>query len=130
MRVNRSTGYGLLAVGYIARHKDEPIILSQTISKQYGIPVEYLLKIMQQLVRANILRSKRGPRGGFSLARPISKITMLDIIEAVEGPIDQSLGLTEQAPREKFAKNAEKTYDQVIAQARNGFKKVKVSDLL
>ena len=130
MRVNRSTGYGLLAVGYIARHKDEPIILSQTISKQYGIPVEYLLKIMQQLVRANILRSKRGPRGGFSLARPISKITMLDIIEAVEGPVDQSLGLTEQAPREKFAKNAEKTYDQVIAQARNGFKKVKVSDLL
>jgi Rrf2 family protein len=130
MRMNRSTGYAVLAVGYIAQHKEEPIILSQTISKEYKIPVEYLLKIMQQLVRANILRSKRGPRGGFSLARATTKITMLDIIEAVEGPIDRPLGLTEQAPREKFANKAEKAYGQVIDQARNGFKKMKVSDLV
>ncbi len=130
MRMNRSTGYALLAVGYIAQHKDKPIILSQTISKEYKIPVEYLLKIMQQLVRANILRSKRGPRGGFSLARVTTKITMLDIIEAVEGPIDRPLGLTEQAPREKFANKTEKAYGQVINQARNGFKKIKISDLV
>jgi len=130
MRMNRSTGYALLAVGYIAQHKDEPIILSQTISKEYNIPVEYLLKIMQQLVRANVLRSKRGPRGGFSLARSVTKITMLDIVEAVEGPIDRPLGVTEQAPKEKFANKAEKAYGQVITQARNSFKKITVSDLL
>jgi len=129
MRMNRSTGYALLAVGYIAQHKEEPIILSQTISREYKIPVEYLLKIMQQLVRANILRSKRGPRGGFSLARPTTKITMLDIIEAVEGPIDRPLGLTEQAPKENFANKAEKAYGQVVTQARNSFKRLKVSDL-
>jgi len=43
--------------------------LAARVSKEYGIPLEYLMKIMQQLVRANILRSKRGPRGGFSLTR-------------------------------------------------------------
>ena len=69
MRVSRSTGYALLAVGYLAQHQDEGIILSQDIAKKYNIPLEYLLKILQQLVRANILRSKRGPRGGFNLAR-------------------------------------------------------------
>lgn len=58
MRISRSTGYALLAVSYLAKHKDEKIILSQSISKEYNIPLEYLLKILQQLVRANILRSK------------------------------------------------------------------------
>lgn len=130
MRMNRSTGYALLAAGYIAQHKDEKIILSQLISKEYNIPLEYLLKIMQQLVRANILRSKRGPHGGFSLARPTTKITMLDIIEAVEGPMDNPLGLAEQVPKNRFGAKVERAYAQVVTQSRNAFKKIKLSNLV
>ncbi len=130
MRMNRSTGYALLAVGYLAQHKDEKIVLSQSISKEYKIPLEYLLKIMQQMVRANILRSKRGPRGGFSLARPTTKITMLDVIEAVDGPMDNPLDLAEQAPKNKFADKVERAYGQVIAQSRNAFKRIKLSNLV
>ena len=48
MKISRSTGYALLAVGYIAKHQDQKIILSQTIAKEYDIPLEYLLKILQQ----------------------------------------------------------------------------------
>jgi len=66
VKISRSTGYALLAVGYIAQHEDQKIILSNDIANKYDIPLEYLLKILQQLVRANVLRSKRGPRGGFS----------------------------------------------------------------
>jgi Rrf2 family protein len=77
MKVNTSTAYGLLAVGYIAKNKDKGLIMSQTIAKQYNIHSEYLLKIMQQLAKANVLRSKRGPHGGYSLARLPKKITML-----------------------------------------------------
>jgi len=130
MRVSRSTGYALLAAGYIAKHKEEGIILSQTISKKYKIPLEYLLKLLQQLVRANVLRSKRGPRGGFSMARTPSKISMLEIIEAVDGPMTSRLDLTELAPREKFSKKTEQAYEKAIDQARNVFKKTKLSDLL
>ena len=65
MKISRSTSYALLAVGYIAQHQDKKIILSQSIAKEYDIPLEYLLKILQQMVKANVLRSKRGPRGGF-----------------------------------------------------------------
>jgi len=130
MRTSRSTAYGLLAAGYIAQNQDKGIILSQTIAKAYKIPLEYLLKIMQQLVRAQILRSKRGPRGGFSLARPAARITMLDIIEAVEGPMDVSLGLDENAPRSRFTGKTEQAYGKVVAQARAAMKKVKLSDLI
>ena len=130
MRISRSTGYGILAVGYIGKHQDKPIILSQSIAKEYGIPLEYLLKILQQMVRANILRSKRGPRGGFSLARSIKKINMLQIIEAVEGPMISQLDLKELAPKEKFSTKAEQIYEKALAQARAVFEKAKISDIL
>ncbi|MHC4456719.1 MAG: RrF2 family transcriptional regulator [Planctomycetota bacterium] len=130
MRISRATGYGLLAVGYIAMHPEKDVILSQTISKEYNIPLEYLHRILQQLVRANVLRSKRGPRGGFSLARASKKITMLQIIEAVDGPMISTSDLAEQTKREKYSVRAEKVYEKAIAQARGIFDKTKLTDLL
>jgi len=130
MKINASTAYGLLAVGYIARNQDKGLIVSQAIAKQYNIPIEYLLKIMQQLVMANVLRSKRGPRGGFSLARSPEKITMLEVLEAVQGPFTSDLLLSEHAPRDKFATKAEKTSQKAFTQARNALKAVKLSDLI
>ena len=130
MKISRSTGYALLAAGYIAQHQKEGIILSQNIAKKYSIPLEYLLKILQQLVKANLLRSKRGPRGGFSMAKPAKKITLLNVIEAVDGPMVSQLHLEEHARGEKCAAKIEQTYDKAIAQARTVFERVKLADLL
>ena len=130
MRVSRSTGYALLAVGYIAKNQGDGVVLSQDISKQYDIPLEYLLKILQQLVRANVLRSKRGPRGGFSLAKAASKITMLEVIEAVDGPLTGELNLSDQAGRDAYAKKASQTYNKAIGQARTVFQKTRLSSLI
>jgi Rrf2 family protein len=130
MKLSTSTGYGLLAAAYIAKNKDQGLILSQDVAKKYNIPLEYLLKIMQQLVRARILQSKRGPRGGFSLARPATKITMLDIVEGVEGPFNISLGFEECASRGKFATKAERVYAKAVAQSKAELKKAKLSDLI
>jgi Rrf2 family protein len=130
MRISRSTGYAMLAIGYIAKHQGKKTVLSQDISKQYDIPLEYLLKILQQLVRANVLHSKRGPRGGFSLARPTKQITMLEIIEAVDGPMTSQLNIAEQASGEKFSIRAEQVYEKAVAQAKNVLEKAKLSSLL
>ncbi|MHC4192824.1 MAG: RrF2 family transcriptional regulator [Planctomycetota bacterium] len=130
MRVSTSVGYGLLAVGYIAQHKNERIILSDRIAEEYDIPLEYLLRIMQLLVRRQVLKSKRGPGGGFSLGRPLNKITVLDVVEAIDGPMDTPLGLEEHAARDRFAINASKTYDKAVAQARSVLRKVKISELI
>lgn len=130
MRVSRSTGYALLAVGYIAKHQGDGVVLSQDISKQYDIPLEYLLKILQQLVRANVLRSKRGPRGGFSLAKAPNKITMLEVIEAVDGPLTGELNLTDHAGNDTYANKAEQTYNKAIAQAKSVFQKTRLGALL
>jgi Rrf2 family protein len=130
MRISRSTGYALLAVGYLGQHQKQKIVLSQDISKKYNIPLEYLLKILQQLVKANLLRSKRGPRGGFSLGRPIKKITLLQVIEAVDGPMVSQLDLAEHARGERFAARVEQVYGKALAQARSVFDKAKIGDLI
>ena len=130
MKLGRTTGYGLLAVAYIAQNKDQGLIQSQDVAKKYNIPLEYLFKILQQLVRARILQSKRGPRGGFSMARPATKITMLEIIEALEGVFDVSLGLEECPSRNKFTVKTEQAYSKAVARSRAALKKIKLSDLL
>ena len=130
MRVSRSIGYAVLAVCNIAKNQGKGVVLSQSISKAYGIPLEYLLKILQQLVRANVLRSKRGPRGGFCLAKPATKISMLEVIEAVEGPMNGDLNLQEQAKGEKFAKKADDVYAKAVNSSKAVFAKTKLSALI
>jgi len=130
MRISRSTGYALLAVGHIARHKGKKPVLSQDISKKYNIPLEYLLKILQQLVRANVLHSKRGPRGGFSLTKPANKISVLQIIEAVDGPLASHFSLADQIHRSRFGTRTDKVFEKAIAQARVVFDSTKLSNLV
>ena len=95
MKISSKTmGYALMATGYIAEHHKEGAIEASLISKQYNIPLLYLFKVLEKLIKADILRSKRGPGGGFSLTRPAKDITILEIIEAVDGPMLHNLKLT------------------------------------
>jgi len=95
MRISRSAEYALIAAGYIAGNHQDGAILATKISNEYGVSVGSLLKILQQLVRAGVLRSKRGPRGGFALARPPENITLLQLVEALDGPLTGDLNLSE-----------------------------------
>jgi len=64
------------------------------------------------------------------LAKPTKKITMLEIIEAVDGPMTGQLDLAEQAGGEKFSLKAEQVYEKAVAQARAIFEKAKLSILI
>ncbi len=130
MKISRSTGYALVAVGYIAKNYKDGAVLAARISKEYGIPLEYLLKILQQLVRANVLRSKRGPRGGFFLARPAEDITMLQAIEAVDGPMMSHLHLAELTKNAPFSLRMEEVCQRATKDVRAIYEKAKISTLI
>jgi Rrf2 family protein len=130
MKIGRSTGYALLAMTYIAQNKDRKTVLSQDISRDYDIPLEYLLKILQLLVKASLLHSKRGPSGGFSLAKSPDKITVLQIIEAVEGPMTNPLRLNELAPNAKVGTKVDKVFDKVVKQIKSVYNQTSLSSLL
>ena len=103
MNFSKSTGYALVAVGYVAENYKDGAVLAARISAEYSISLVYLVKILQQLARAGILRSKRGPHGGFSLARRAEDITLLQIVEAVDGPLMDHLHLAELAKDAPFS---------------------------
>jgi len=130
MRVSRSTAYALLAVGYIANKHGDGLVPAEDISQKYDIPLEYLLKILQQLVRADVLRSKRGPRGGFSLAKATNKISLLEVIEAADGPLTGALNLPKRTKNDKYGARVQQTYNRAIAQAKSVFERAKLSSLL
>ena len=133
MKISTTTQYGLMAVGYIARNSTgaKDSVMAKNIASEYGIGWEYLLKVLQQLVRANVLRSKRGPRGGFTLARPLSEISMLDVIEAVEGPMRADVEIDNPAAaKEVVTSKVNKACRQANDKAREIYGKIKFSTLL
>ena len=130
MTINRSTAYAILAVGYIAQHRKQDLIPAETISEQYNIPLLYLLKIMKDLAKANVLRSKRGPHGGYCLARTPKKINLLQVIEAVEGPVSEKVNLGSRTHRDKFVTKADQSCRKAIAQAKALFRKTTLAELL
>jgi len=87
MKLTRGGEYGIRGVLYLARHDDGKISMLSAIAKAQDVPPRFLAKIFQALAKAGVVKSHRGAKGGFSLARPASEITIKDVIEAIEGPI-------------------------------------------
>jgi len=130
MKINRSIEYGLIAAGYIAQHcKDGPVIAAR-ISKEYNLPLEYLTRILHQLAKVNVLRSKKGPRGGFSLARPAEEITMLEIIETIDGPMMKHFSLAEQTSNAPFCLKMDDVCRKATQEMRTVYQKATLSTML
>ena len=87
MKLTRGGEYGIRGVMYLAQHDDGKVSMLSTIAKAQDVPPRFLAKIFQALAKAGVVKSHRGAKGGFSLGRPASEITMKDVIEAIEGPI-------------------------------------------
>ena len=130
MNLNATVGYGMAAVAYIAERHEQGPVLAKEISEEHSIPVEYLLKILQQLVRAGILRSKRGTRGGFSLAKPPKNVTLLEIIEAVNGPFRNRLDIVEQTGGAASSIKMEQACDGALEKAKTVLRRAKLSGMI
>jgi len=87
MKLTRGGEYGIRGVLYLARQGEGKISMLSAIAKAQGIPPRFLAKIFQALGKAGIVKSHRGAKGGFSLAKLAAEITIKDVIEAIEGPI-------------------------------------------
>ena len=87
MRLTRGSDYGLRGMLYMARQPLGQVCLVSQVAAAEELPESYLAKIFQDLARSRLLVSHRGAKGGFSLVDDPQAINLLQIIEAVEGPI-------------------------------------------
>ena len=81
--ISQTVEYALRAVVTIAQHANQPCT-AQEVSEITQVPAPYLSKVMQGLVRANLVASKRGLHGGFVLTKEPSELSILEVIDAVD----------------------------------------------
>lgn len=87
MQITRAGEYGILGLLNLARREPGEVVMIDALSRDEGIPRSFLAKVFQQLARAGLVRSLRGVGGGFALAREPEQITVLEVLEAIEGRV-------------------------------------------
>ena len=99
MRLSLQAQYAVCGVFDLAYNGGGEPVQVRVIGERQRIPARYLEQIFQRLRRAKLVLGKRGPGGGYTLARPASEITLRDVIEAVEGPLGRLVAeLPDEAP--------------------------------
>src|SRR4030095_12362278 len=87
MPITRQADYATRAILYLARHRNGKRVATSQVAKEQKIPSSFLTKIISQLSIAGLLHTSRGAHGGITLARNPEQITLLQVIEAIDGPI-------------------------------------------
>jgi Rrf2 family protein len=87
MELTRKGEYAIRGIVYLAKQTPGKVILVSEVAEATGVPQTFLAKIFQSFAKLGLVNSFRGTGGGFLLGRPAAKITLRQVVEAVEGPI-------------------------------------------
>jgi Rrf2 family protein len=101
MQLTRAADYAARVMIELAGMPADTLTSRATLACRVEVPEQFLSKILQVLVRSGLVRSQRGASGGFKLGRPASELTLLDVIEAIEGRLflNRCLDLSEGCDR-------------------------------
>ncbi|MDQ7007343.1 MAG: Rrf2 family transcriptional regulator [Acidobacteriota bacterium] len=127
--ISQTAEYALRAVVCLAGDPAGPLT-TQEIALRTQVPAGYLAKVLQGLAKAGLVSGQRGPSGGFTLSRPLTEITVLDVLDAVD-PLKRirSCPLGIPAHREHLC-SLHRRLDAAMASAEESFRKTTIADLL
>jgi Rrf2 family protein len=130
LRISRKIDYGLRAMIYLASIPQEAVVPFREIARQMDVPEDFLAKILKTLVDTGLVKSTRGPHGGYALAKMPPDISFLDVIEAVEGPVALNVCLDgEDACGHSTACTMVSVWRQGQEQMLDVYRQSKLSDL-
>jgi Rrf2 family protein len=87
MRISAKADYAVRAAAELAAARDDGPVPAETLARAQGVPYRFLEAILSDLRREGIVTSRRGARGGYVLARPADRVTVADVVRAVDGPL-------------------------------------------
>jgi|SRR5687768_8887997 Rrf2 family protein len=129
MKLSRTVTYALQATLQLAQAQPgEPVPCSR-LAAEGSMPERFLLQILRSLVTHGILQSTRGVEGGYTLDRSPEEISLLEIIEAVDGPMNTKLPFAEGMTGESEARLRDALYS-IASSARQQLQEVKVAHLI
>jgi Rrf2 family protein len=129
MKLTRAASYGVHAVAYLATQDRNQPVASHVIAQVQRIPERFLLKVLKPLVSAGVLYSIKGPNGGYRLAKPPRDVSILDVIEAVDGPIRGNASTTSEERNGALNKRLDAICSQSAEQVRRYLEKVSMAEL-
>jgi Rrf2 family protein len=121
MHVTAKADYAVRAVVELAAGSQETPRKVDQVAQAQGIPVSFLENILTQLRSSGIVRSQRGPEGGYWLAKPAAELNLAQVIRAVEGPL---VGVRGQRPEEIEYQGSAESLQQVWIALRANLRKV------
>jgi len=130
MKLTRASSYAIHALVFMAAQKKNRPVASHHIAKARGIPERFLLKVLKPLVSARVLHSIKGPNGGYRLARAANEITILEILEAVDGPIRGQPTFSREEGNGSLNRRLDQICSQAAEQVRKQLQKVRISELV
>ena len=129
MKLSRTVAYAVQASLHLAcEDPSEPVTCSR-LAAEGQMPEKFLLQILRNLAAHGILASTRGVDGGYSLDRPPSKISLLEVIEAIDGPLVSTLPSGDGLPSESFERLKE-AISEVTKKSRRQLSAIKLAHLL
>jgi Rrf2 family protein len=130
MKLSHISGYAVRALVHL--HGTEPgkLVASHIIAQAGGMPERFLLKALLPLVKARILHSVKGPHGGYRLARPARGITLLEVVEALDGPVRGSAPQAVTAGDGQLDRRLQAACDGAAAIVRRNLGRVSLADLV
>jgi Rrf2 family cysteine metabolism transcriptional repressor len=90
LSITTKSPYAVNALVELHLHGDAGPVPIAELARRRGIPVQFLEQLFATLRRAGVLRSQRGVKGGYSFARPAGEVTVLEVVELLDGPLGQS----------------------------------------
>ncbi len=108
MKLQAKTRYGVRAVFDLAYHNAGGATQARDVARREAIPLRYLEQIFQDLKRAGIVDSRRGPHGGYILRRPAEAIRLGDVVRALQGPLEDIFSPDEEEAPSKGARGSER----------------------
>lgn len=100
MKLSKASAQAALAMAFLATCPTGELVQARTIGEQLNIPTDSALKILQALSRRGLILSQLGRSGGYRMHRPAQAVTLLEIVEAIDGPICGDISLQiDGAPR-------------------------------
>lgn len=127
--ISQTIEYALRAMIYLTDLKPGMSANSEVISKRTKVPKGYLSKILRDLVVADLIKSQRGPNGGFCLARGAGEISMIDIVNAIE-PIKRITRCPLGNPAHLELCPLHRRLDDAMAQIESDFTKTTLAEIL
>jgi len=97
VNISAKSDYAVRAMLVLTTAEDNRPVKGETLAVTQGIPVKFLENILMDLRRAGLVMSHRGAEGGYRLSRPANKITVADVIRAVDGPLANIRGIRPEA---------------------------------